>query len=173
MRKKGNLVFCLVIFILFGLGAYSTIDAAPFAYIPNSGSNTVTVIDTVTTPPSVVATVPVGTNPRGVASVVKTSETFTYVTNFGSDNVSVIRTFQRHVNRQGCFREGSRHQGGQESLRDSGRSGGNICLCHKLLRRHGLEDRPRYQYRRGDDPRRFQSDRHRRKPRRIQGLCGQ
>ena len=67
--------------------------AAPFAYIPNSGSNTVTVIDTVTTPPSVVATVPVGTNPRGVASVVKTSETFTYVTNFGSENVSVIRTF--------------------------------------------------------------------------------
>ena len=93
MKKKGSLVLCLSVFILFGLGAYSTITAAPFAYIPNSGSNTVTVIDTVTTPPSVVATVPAGTNPRGVASVVKTSETFTYVTNFGSENVSVIRTF--------------------------------------------------------------------------------
>ena len=93
MEKKGRLICCLVIFVLFGFGAYSSIDAAPFAYIPNSGSNTVSVIDTVTTPPSVVATVPAGTNPRGVASVVKTSETFTYVTNFGSDNVSVIRTF--------------------------------------------------------------------------------
>lgn len=93
MRKKGNPVCCLVISLLFGWGAFSTIDAAPFAYIPNSGSNTVTVIDTVTTPPSVVATLPVGTNPRGVASLVKTSETFTYVTNFGSENVSVLRTF--------------------------------------------------------------------------------
>jgi len=93
MGKKGNPVCCLVISILFGLGTFSAIDAAPFAYIPNSGSNTVTVIDTVTTPPGVVATVPVGTNPRGVASVVKTSETFTYVTNFGGEIVSVIRTF--------------------------------------------------------------------------------
>ena len=93
MRKKGNPVCCLVISILFGLGAFSPIDAAPFAYIPNSGSDTVTVIDTVTTPPSVVATVPVGTNPRGVASLVKTSDTFTYVTNFGGEIVSVIRTF--------------------------------------------------------------------------------
>ena len=51
MKARGKLVLCLVIFILFGLGAYSTIVAAPFAYIPNSGSNTVTVIDTATTPP--------------------------------------------------------------------------------------------------------------------------
>jgi YVTN family beta-propeller protein len=93
MRKKGNPVCCLVIFALITFGAFSTIDAAPFAYIPNSGSNTVTVIDTVTTPPGVVATLPVGTTPRGVASLVKTSETFTYVTNFGSENVSVLRTF--------------------------------------------------------------------------------
>lgn len=93
MKKKGSLVLCLSVFILIGSGAYSAITAAPFAYIPNSGSNTVTVIDTVTTPPGVVATVPAGTNPRGVASVVKTAETFTYVTNFGSENVSVIRTF--------------------------------------------------------------------------------
>jgi YVTN family beta-propeller protein len=67
-------------------------DAAPFAYIPNSGNNNVSVIDTVTAPPSIAATVPAGTNPRGVASVVKTSETFTYVTNYGSENVTVIRT---------------------------------------------------------------------------------
>ena len=103
MKARGNLVSCLVIFILFGLGAYSTIRAAPFAYIPNSGDNTVSVIDTATTPPSVVATMPVGTNPRGVASVVKTSETFTYVTNFGSDNVSVIRTFSDALTEKVAF----------------------------------------------------------------------
>jgi YVTN family beta-propeller protein len=93
MGKKGNRVLCLSALLLFGLGAYSTIYAAPFAYIPNSGSNNVSVIDTATTPPSVVATVLAGTNPRGVASVVKTSETFTFITNFGSNDVSVIRTF--------------------------------------------------------------------------------
>ena len=93
MKKKGHLVLCLSALILFGSGTYSHTGAAPLAYIPNSGTNTVTVIDTVTTPPVVVATVPTGTNPRGVASLVKTSETFTFITNFGSDNVSVIRTF--------------------------------------------------------------------------------
>lgn len=95
--NKGNLVICLSVLMLLGLGSYSAIDAAPFAYIPNSGSNNVSVIDMVTTPPSVVATVLAGTNPRGVASVVKTAETFTYVTNFGSENVSVIRTFSDPV----------------------------------------------------------------------------
>jgi YVTN family beta-propeller protein len=91
--NKGNLVIGLSVFMLFGLGSYSTLDAAPFAYIPNSGNNNVSVIDMATTPPSVVATVLAGTNPRGVASVVKTSETFTYITNFNSDDMSVIRTF--------------------------------------------------------------------------------
>ena len=103
MKKKGSLVLCLSVLILFGSGAYSTITAAPFAYIPNSGSNTVTVIDTVATPPGVVATIPVGTNPRGVGSVVKTSETFTYVTNFGSENVSVIRTFRDALTEKVAF----------------------------------------------------------------------
>ena len=41
--------------------------AAAFAYVVNSGSNTVSVVDIGTTPPTVVATVPVGTNPYGVA----------------------------------------------------------------------------------------------------------
>jgi hypothetical protein len=41
MKERRNLVLCLVIFSLFGLGAYSTIAAAPFAYIPNSGTNNV------------------------------------------------------------------------------------------------------------------------------------
>ncbi|MHB8773143.1 MAG: CFI-box-CTERM domain-containing protein [Syntrophales bacterium] len=97
MGRTGKLIFGLAIFILCGTGAFSAAHAAPFAYIPNAGSNTVTVLDTATAPPSVKATIPVGTNPRGVASAVKAAETFTYVTNFGSDNVSVIRTYSDPV----------------------------------------------------------------------------
>jgi YVTN family beta-propeller protein len=103
MNARGKLISCLAIFSLFGLGAHRAADAAPFAYIPNSGDNNVSVIDAATTPPSVVATIPVGTDPRGVASVVKTSETFTYVTNFGSDNVSIIRTFRDALTEKVAF----------------------------------------------------------------------
>jgi YVTN family beta-propeller protein len=46
------------------------------------------VIDTATTPPSVVATVPVGTSPQGVA--VTPDGNHAYVANAGSNNVSVI-----------------------------------------------------------------------------------
>jgi YVTN family beta-propeller protein len=46
------------------LGARPT-AAAPFAYVANKGSNTVTVIDTAANPPAVVTTVPVGTIPVG------------------------------------------------------------------------------------------------------------
>jgi YVTN family beta-propeller protein len=70
-------------------------QAAPFAYITNSGDHSVSVIDTATN--SVVATVPVGTgcagftcDPFGVA--VHPAGTFVYVTNPGSNNVSVIDT---------------------------------------------------------------------------------
>ena len=91
--NKGNLVIGLGLFFLFGLGSYSTPGAAPFAYIPNSDNNNVSVIDTATNPPGVVATVLAGTNPRGVASVEKASETLTFITNYGSNTVSVIRTF--------------------------------------------------------------------------------
>jgi YVTN family beta-propeller protein len=101
--KKGNLVICLSALMLFGLGSYSTIDAAPFAYIPNSGNNNVSVIDTATTPPSVVATVLAGTSPHGVALVVSGSESFTFITNFGSDNVSVIRTYRDSSNNNVIF----------------------------------------------------------------------
>jgi YVTN family beta-propeller protein len=40
-------------------------EAKPFAYVTNAGANTVSVIDTATN--TVVATVPVGVNPTGVA----------------------------------------------------------------------------------------------------------
>jgi len=65
-----------------------TVHAAPFAYIPNSLDNTVSVIDTVTN--NVIATVPVGVQPYGVA--VNPAGTRVYVTNVGSASVSVIDT---------------------------------------------------------------------------------
>src|SRR3990170_3787634 len=63
-------------------------QAGPFAYIPNDGSNTVSVIDTATN--TVTATVPVGANPAGVA--VHPAGTFVYVANFNDNTVSVIDT---------------------------------------------------------------------------------
>ncbi|HWQ95286.1 MAG TPA: hypothetical protein VN418_07300, partial [Gammaproteobacteria bacterium] len=63
-------------------------QAAPFAYITNQVSNNVSVIDIATD--TVVATVGVGTGPRGVA--VNPAGTRTYVTNFSGGDVSVIDT---------------------------------------------------------------------------------
>jgi YVTN family beta-propeller protein len=103
MKKKGNLIRSLSVLMLFGLGLYSDINAAPFAYIPNSGNNNVSVLDTATTPPTVVSTVLAGTNPRGVASAERTSETFTFVTNYGSNNVSVIRTYNDAITNNVVF----------------------------------------------------------------------
>jgi len=64
----------------------SIAGAAPFAYIPNCGSNNVSVIDTATN--TVTTTVPVGSTPWGVA--VAPDGTKVYVTNEGNNNVSVI-----------------------------------------------------------------------------------
>jgi len=90
MRKKARLSICLCLSVLFGAGLPSLLDAAPFAYIPNSGGNTVSIIDTATN--DVVKTMAVGRTPYGVALLVKTSETFSFITNFGSNTVTVIRT---------------------------------------------------------------------------------
>lgn len=90
MRKNAKLSICLWLLVLFGTGLPAVLNAAPFAYIPNSGGNTVSIIDTATN--GVVKTMAVGTTPYGVALVVKTSETFSFITNFGSNTVSVIRT---------------------------------------------------------------------------------
>jgi YVTN family beta-propeller protein len=103
MKKKGNLIRSLSVLMLFGLGSYSDINAAPFAYIPNSGNNNVSVLDTATTPPTIVSTILAGTNPRGVASVERTSETFTFITNYGSNNVSVIRTYNDAITNNVVF----------------------------------------------------------------------
>lgn len=90
MRIKAKLDSLLVICILLGVGFPSRPDAAPFAYIPNSGSNSVSIMDTATN--SVVRTMTVGTTPHGVAVLVKASEIFSFITNYDSNNVSVIRT---------------------------------------------------------------------------------
>src|SRR5262249_30349888 len=63
-------------------------EAKPFAYVTNLGSGTVSVIDTATN--TVVATVPVGFAPRGVA--ITPDGTHAYVVNTNSDTVSVIAT---------------------------------------------------------------------------------
>lgn len=67
--------------------------AAPFAYIPNSGSNSVTVIDTATN--TVFATVPVGIFPTAVA--VNLGGARAYVANQNSGDVSVIDTATNSV----------------------------------------------------------------------------
>src|SRR5512137_2588424 len=64
------------------------VQAAPFAYITNGLSDTVSVIDTARN--VVVATVSVGSGPTGVA--VNTSGTRVYVANLTSNSVSVIDT---------------------------------------------------------------------------------
>src|SRR5262249_34616045 len=63
-------------------------EAKPFAYVTNSGSKTVSVIDTAAN--TVVATVPVGDFPDGVA--ITPDGTHAYVVNHFSDTVSVIDT---------------------------------------------------------------------------------
>ena len=64
--RAGFLALCAT--LAMGLGSLaSPAVAAPFAYDANAGDNTVSVIDTATSPPSVVATVPVGSFPAGVA----------------------------------------------------------------------------------------------------------
>jgi YVTN family beta-propeller protein len=65
-----------------------SLSAAPFAYITNSGDNTVSVLDTATN--TVTATVPVGTNPQAVA--VSPDGTRVYVSNAAIGSVSILDT---------------------------------------------------------------------------------
>jgi YVTN family beta-propeller protein len=84
---------------LFSLRSIAAWLAAPApvlalnAYITDGGDNTVSVIDTSTN--TVVATVAVGANPRGVA--VSPDGTKVYVANFGDNTVSVIGTITNTV----------------------------------------------------------------------------
>lgn len=63
-------------------------QSGPFAYITNRRSNTVSVIDTASN--AVVATIPVGSNPRGAA--VNPGGGVAYVTNMDSNTVTAINT---------------------------------------------------------------------------------
>ncbi|MDP1699020.1 MAG: beta-propeller fold lactonase family protein [Xanthomonadaceae bacterium] len=71
----------------------ATGQSGPFAYITNRRSNTVSVIDTASN--AVVATIPVGSNPRGVA--VNPGGGFAYVTNVDSNTVTAINTTDNSV----------------------------------------------------------------------------
>src|SRR5689334_12224813 len=64
----------------------STVLAQTKAYVTNAGDHTVSVIDTASN--TVVATVPVGLFPSGIA--VTPNGAFVYATNFGGGTVSVI-----------------------------------------------------------------------------------
>ena len=84
---RGFMALFTVLAIGLGMMAKPA-EAAPFAYVTNCESNNVSVIDTATTPPSVVATVPVGTCPTQFA--VTPDGKHVYV--LGDKNVSVIDT---------------------------------------------------------------------------------
>jgi YVTN family beta-propeller protein len=83
MKRLSFVIAFLVVFFL-----PFTISAAPFAYITNSSSNSVSVIDTSTN--TVAATIPVGNGPSGVA--VNSAGTRAYVVNTTDDTISVINT---------------------------------------------------------------------------------
>jgi YVTN family beta-propeller protein/YD repeat-containing protein len=68
------------------IASYPSSQLRFFAYVPNYGSGTVSVVDTVTD--SVVQTLTVGTDPFAVA--VEPDNSAVFVANFGSNSVSVI-----------------------------------------------------------------------------------
>jgi YVTN family beta-propeller protein len=106
-RRVSGILFSILVSILaLSLLAASAAVAAPFAYISNFSSGTVSVIDAGSTasctgtgqtppPPCVVATVPVGSFPGGVA--VNPAGTLVYVANQDDGTVSVIRTSDNTV----------------------------------------------------------------------------
>ena len=80
--------FRYILPLIVALLGHNIAVAAPFAYITNTNSNSVSVIDTATN--TVVTTVPVGFAPLGVA--VNPTGTQVYVANYSPSNVSVIDT---------------------------------------------------------------------------------
>ena len=70
-------------------------QAAPYAYITNQGSHDVSVIDSGSEPARVVATVPVGRSPAGVAVAAAAGKVF--VSNPDSKTVSVIGMREQRV----------------------------------------------------------------------------
>jgi YVTN family beta-propeller protein len=89
---RGFAALCAMLAMGLGLMARPA-AAAPFAYVTNFGANSVSVIDTATN--KVVATVPVGNSPNGVA--VTPDGKHAYVTNGADNTVSVIDTATNKV----------------------------------------------------------------------------
>lgn len=107
----------LGIVLVMGLGLMARpAEAAPFAYVANENSNTVSVIDTATN--TVVATVPgpagVSSGPDGVA--VTPDGKRAYIANVGTGNISVIDTATTMVGTPGGeFPRRSRRRPGWET----------------------------------------------------------
>lgn len=120
-----------------------------YAYVANNSSNTVSVINTAND--AVVTTIPVGTNPWGVA--VNPSGTFAYVTNNSSNTVSVIST-----STNGCGNHPSGYRADGRRVRAEGHN--SVC-CQREFK-----FRVRYQHRHEE------SDRHRRRPELSGRTCG-
>jgi len=106
-----TLAFMLTVLFTFSATGF----AQPFAYIANSGTNNVSVIDTSTN--TVATTVNVGVEP--ISAAVTPDGKFAYVTNFSSDNVSVIDTSTNTV----VTTSGYYHRCGNRPLRRSGITG--------------------------------------------------
>lgn len=85
------LASAILILVLF-MGS-STASAKTYAYIPNAGSNDVSVINTDTN--KVITTIQVGSYPAGVA--VSPNGKTVYITNSNSNTVSVINTAKNKV----------------------------------------------------------------------------
>ncbi|MDQ1251304.1 MAG: hypothetical protein QG646_377 [Euryarchaeota archaeon] len=83
----GIIIVALLMLVITAVAAAAT-GVSPFAYITNSASNNVSVIDTASN--NVTATVNVGSLPFGVAA--NTNGKKVYVANYLSNNVSVIDT---------------------------------------------------------------------------------
>ena len=92
IATRFNRVSATLLWLCAVLGAFLLASpaarGAPFAYITNATSNTVSVIDTASD--TVTATVPVGNGPTGVA--INPAGTRVYVANLLSSNVSVLNT---------------------------------------------------------------------------------
>jgi len=88
--RVGFLVSSVIALIAW---AITPAGAAPFAYITNIGDSTVSVIDTSTD--TVTATVPVGSQPLGVA--ISPTGSRVYITNIGNGTVSVLDTASNSV----------------------------------------------------------------------------
>jgi YVTN family beta-propeller protein len=92
---RGSVTLCAALAMGLGSMARPT-EAAPFAFVANHGSNNVSVIDTATNPPSVVATVAVGKGPLAVAVAPDGKHAYFSNDNFGIGSppgtVSVIDT---------------------------------------------------------------------------------